>query len=169
MKKIYLASAATACLMFGFTSAVQAQQVYDEKFEITDPTFEQRSAQERALEQGQAAPAAAQPAKPGKKKKGEKKAEAAPEAPPAKWSDTLTVDRIESLRGPSSLLAGVVEPGGMINQISKRPRTRDEVSTKLTVGSWDYVRGELDASLPLNNRLATRFVFVRQAGMCSKH
>ena len=79
-------------------------------------------------------------------------------------SDTLTVDRIESLRGPSSLLAGVVEPGGMINQISKRPRARDEVSTKLTVGSWDYVRGELDASFAPNSRFALRTAIAFQDG-----
>ena len=92
MKKIYLTSVAATCLLAGLTGAVQAQ-VYDEKFEVTDPTFEQRSAEERAMEQGQAAPTAAKPAKPGKKSKGAKKAEAAPPpAPPAKWSDTLTVD-----------------------------------------------------------------------------
>ena len=79
-------------------------------------------------------------------------------------SDTLTVDRIESLRGPSSLLAGVVEPGGMINQISKRPRSRNEVSTKLTVGSWDYVRGELDASFAPSNRFALRTAVAFQDG-----
>jgi len=91
MKKIYLTTVAAACLLSSLTGAVHAQ-VFDEKFEVTDPTFDQRSIEEKAIEQGQAAPAAAQPAKPGKKKKGEKKAEAAPEAPPAKWSDTLTVD-----------------------------------------------------------------------------
>jgi hypothetical protein len=92
MKRIYLTSVAATCLLAGLTGAVQAQ-VYDEKFEVTDPTFEQRSAEERAMEQGQAAPAAAQPAKPGKKSKGAKKAEAAPPpAAPAKWTDTLTVD-----------------------------------------------------------------------------
>jgi Putative beta-barrel porin-2, OmpL-like. bbp2 len=92
MKRIYLTSVAATCLLAGLTGAVQAQ-VYDEKFEVTDPTFEQRSAEERAMEQGQTAPAAAKPSKPGKKIKGAKKAEAAPPpAAPAKWSDTLTVD-----------------------------------------------------------------------------
>ena len=92
MKKIYLASVAATCLLAGLTGAVQAQ-VYDEKFEVTDPTFEQRSAEERAMEQGQTAPAAAQSSKPGKKGKAAKKAEAAPPpAAPAKWTDTLTVD-----------------------------------------------------------------------------
>lgn len=96
MKKIYLTSVAAACLVVGFAGVGQAQQVYDEKYEITDPTFDQRSKEERALEQGQAAPAAAA-AQPGKKQKGAKaakgakKAEAAPE-PQKKWMDTLTVD-----------------------------------------------------------------------------
>ncbi|MBI5694077.1 MAG: TonB-dependent receptor plug domain-containing protein [Verrucomicrobia bacterium] len=71
-------------------------------------------------------------------------------------NDSLTVDRIESLRGPSSLLAGVVEPGGMINQISKRPRTRNEVSVKLTSGSWNYFRGEIDASVAPTRQFAVR-------------
>lgn len=92
MKKIYLSSVAAACMVVGFAAAGQAQQVYDEKYEITDPTFDQRSKEERALEQGQSAPAAA--AKPGKKQKVSKlvkKSEA--EAPkPGKWMDTLTVD-----------------------------------------------------------------------------
>ena len=92
MKKIYLSSVAAACLVVGFTGVGQAQQVYDEKYEITDPTFDQRSKEERALEQGQAAPAAAAPsAKKQKGAKGAKKAEAAPE-PQKKWMDTLTVD-----------------------------------------------------------------------------
>ena len=92
MKKIYLTSVAATCLLAGLTGAVQAQ-VYDEKFEVTDPTFEQRSAEERAMEQGQTAPVAAQSSKPGKKGKAAKKAEAAPPpAAPAKWTDTLTVD-----------------------------------------------------------------------------
>ena len=68
MKKIYLTSVAAACLVTCLTGSVQAQ-VFDEKFEITDPTFEQRSAEEKAMEQGQSAPAVAQSAKPGKKKK----------------------------------------------------------------------------------------------------
>ena len=79
-------------------------------------------------------------------------------------SDTLTVDRVESLRGPSSLLAGVVEPGGMINQISKRPRTRNETTTKLTVGSWNYVRGELDASFAPSRQFALRTALAYQDG-----
>ena len=78
--------------------------------------------------------------------------------------DAATLDRVEVLKGPSSLLAGVSEPGGMINSISKAPRPRLETSLTLRGDSWGMRRGEVDTSLPINHRLATRFVFVRQAG-----
>ncbi len=78
--------------------------------------------------------------------------------------DSATVDRVEVLKGPSSLLAGVSEPGGMINSISKVPRPKRETTVGLRGDNWGMRRGELDASIPLNQRLATRFVWVRQAG-----
>lgn len=78
--------------------------------------------------------------------------------------DSATVDRVEVLKGPSSLLAGVNEPGGMINAISKAPRPRREASITVRGDSWGMRRGEVDTSIPINQRLATRFVWVRQAG-----
>ena len=90
MKWIHLTTVAAAALATGFVSLAQAQ-VYDEKFEITDPTFEQRSKEEKAEEEGKTqgvAPAA----QSSKKRKGVKKSEAPVPAAPAKWTDTLTVD-----------------------------------------------------------------------------
>ena len=78
--------------------------------------------------------------------------------------DSATLDRVEVLKGPSSLLAGVAEPGGMVNSISKTPRPRRETSLSLRGDNWGMRRGEIDTSIPINPRLATRFVFVRQAG-----
>lgn len=78
-------------------------------------------------------------------------------------SDSASVDRIEVLRGPSSLLAGVSEPGGMINQISKRPRRTDQGSIKLTLGSWNYQRLEADFSRNLTRKLAVRAVGALQS------
>lgn len=78
--------------------------------------------------------------------------------------DAATLDRVEVLKGPSSLLAGVSEPGGMVNSISKLPRSRRETSLSVRGDSWGMRRGELDTSVPITNRLATRFVLVRQAG-----
>ena len=78
--------------------------------------------------------------------------------------DAATVDRVEILKGPSSLLAGVVEPGGMINSISKTPRTRKETTVKVLGDKWGMRRAEVDTSIPLNKRLGLRLVWVRQAG-----
>lgn len=73
-------------------------------------------------------------------------------------NDNASIDRIEILRGPSSLLAGVSEPGGMLNIISKRPRSKNESRLKLSIGSWEYFRTELDVSRNPTNRLAIRAV-----------
>jgi outer membrane receptor for ferric coprogen and ferric-rhodotorulic acid len=77
-------------------------------------------------------------------------------------NDNASIDRIEALRGPSSLLSGVVEPGGMINQISKRPRTKQETNVKVSVGSWEYLRTEVDVNLPVTPKFALRAVVAYQ-------
>ena len=79
-------------------------------------------------------------------------------------NDNASIDRIEALRGPSSLLSGVVEPGGMINQISKRPRTKQETSVKVSVGAWEYLRTEVDVNLPVTPKFALRAVAAYQDG-----
>lgn len=78
--------------------------------------------------------------------------------------DSATMDRVEVLKGPSSLLAGVAEPGGMLNSISKLPRPKRETTVTVRSDNWGMRRGELDTSLPLSPRLATRLVLVRQSG-----
>ena len=79
-------------------------------------------------------------------------------------NDNASIDRIEALRGPSSLLSGVVEPGGMINQISKRPRTKAETNVKLSLGSWEYLRAEVDVNLPVTPKFGLRAVAAYQDG-----
>ncbi len=79
-------------------------------------------------------------------------------------NDNASIDRIEVLRGPSSLLSGVVEPGGMINEISKRPRTKAETSVKVSTGSWEYFRAEVDVNQPVTPKLALRAVLAYQDG-----
>ncbi|PHX86801.1 MAG: hypothetical protein CK538_01745 [Opitutia bacterium] len=79
-------------------------------------------------------------------------------------NDNASIDRIEALRGPSSLLSGVVEPGGMINQISKRPRTKQETTVKVSVGAWEYLRTEVDVNLPVTPKFALRAVVAYQDG-----
>jgi iron complex outermembrane receptor protein len=77
-------------------------------------------------------------------------------------TDAATFDRVEVLKGPSSLLAGVSEPGGLINFISKRPRTRAGYYVRALTDSRGMYRGEIDANLPLTDRAAVRVVGVHQ-------
>lgn len=60
------------------------------------------------------------------------------------------VERIEVLKGPSSLLYGQVEPGGLINVITKQPQTTPDYKLKYT-GDTDKATSKLlfDATGPL--------------------
>lgn len=65
----------------------------------------------------------------------------------AGWTGNM--DRIEVLKGPSSLFFGQVQPGGIINYISKKPLTEESYSFGQEFGSWGSVSSDLDASVPL--------------------
>jgi len=64
--------------------------------------------------------------------------------------DLQGVESIEVLKGPASALYGRFEPGGVINFVSKRPRTAFGGEAFVTGGSYDYIRGGLDVTGPLN-------------------
>ena len=64
--------------------------------------------------------------------------------------DPYTLERIEVLKGPASVLFGQNQPGGMINLVSKRPTTEARHQVKFGLGSYDRVNGALDFSGPLD-------------------
>ena len=73
--------------------------------------------------------------------------------------DTATLERIEVLKGPSSVLFGRAEPGGLINLVSKRPLESAAYSLEQEIGSFDHYRTTLDAGGPLlGDDLLYRFV-----------
>lgn len=60
-------------------------------------------------------------------------------------TDNYSTERIEVVRGPSSLLYGQSEPGGLINTITKRPvYGRNFYALKSRVSSYGSIRGEVD-------------------------
>lgn len=63
--------------------------------------------------------------------------------------DTATVERIEVVKGPSSLLYGSSSPGGVVNYETKKPLPEQYASVRLVAGSWKKLRGEIDAGGPL--------------------
>lgn len=64
-------------------------------------------------------------------------------------SDTATVERIEIVKGPSSLLYGSSSPGGVVNYETKKPISYRQDSLRLIVGSYSKYRAELDSGGPL--------------------
>ena len=66
--------------------------------------------------------------------------------------DPYTLERIEVLKGPSSVLYGQNQPGGLINMVSKRPTTEQQNQIKLGAGSYNRVNGAFDTSGPIDDQ-----------------
>jgi iron complex outermembrane recepter protein len=61
------------------------------------------------------------------------------------------IERVEVLKGPASVLYGQIEPGGIINFVTKQPVDRPYYSGDLEIGSFNFYRPSLDISGPLTN------------------
>lgn len=61
------------------------------------------------------------------------------------------VDQVEVLKGPASLLYGLVLPGGLVNMVSKRPQAEAFARADVTVASHDFYQGTLDMGTPLSD------------------
>ncbi|AFZ29175.1 TonB-dependent siderophore receptor [Gloeocapsa sp. PCC 7428] len=65
--------------------------------------------------------------------------------------DLANIERIEVLKGPASaIFGGAIEPGGLINIITKQPLEEPFYSAELQAGSFGFVRSTVDLSGPLN-------------------
>jgi len=80
------------------------------------------------------------------------------------YLDLATVEQIEVLKGPASVLYGQANPGGFINLVSKRPQDVASYNATLAGGSYGFFRTEVDINQPLtsDNRFTSRFVFAYQ-------
>ncbi|MCO8166414.1 TonB-dependent siderophore receptor [Pseudomonas sp. 21LCFQ02] len=66
--------------------------------------------------------------------------------------DPYTLERIEVLKGPASVLYGQNQPGGIVNMVSKRPSATPLHEIVLGGGSWDRKYGAFDVSAPLDDQ-----------------
>lgn len=76
---------------------------------------------------------------------------------------SATTERVEVLKGPASLLYGALEPGGLINVISKKPQY--QWGTRIDAGSYSFGGGNLavDVTGPIaDSGLAFRLIAERQ-------
>jgi iron complex outermembrane receptor protein len=65
------------------------------------------------------------------------------------YVDTVSVERVEVVKGPSSVLYGQVAPGGTVNYITKRPGTKSSASVNAQVGTDSFWRTSLDLNQPI--------------------
>jgi iron complex outermembrane receptor protein len=59
------------------------------------------------------------------------------------------VENIEVLKGSAAILYGQVEPGGVVNVITKQPQAQPYYSAQQQFGSYDFYRTSVDATGPL--------------------
>lgn len=64
--------------------------------------------------------------------------------------DLANVERVEVLKGPSSVMVGLSEPGGVINIVTRAPTQKFSLGAAFQAGSFDFYRAELSVSGPLN-------------------
>ena len=61
------------------------------------------------------------------------------------------VESIDVLKGPAAILYGQVEPGGIVNVVTKQPQATPAYSAEAQVGSYAFYRALADATGPLTS------------------
>lgn len=65
--------------------------------------------------------------------------------------ETAGLERIEVLKGPAAIMYGRIEPGGLINRVSKRPQAEALTTVEQEVGSHQHSRTSLDSTGAVGN------------------
>jgi iron complex outermembrane recepter protein len=63
--------------------------------------------------------------------------------------DPAFLDRVDILKGPAAMLYGRVQPGGIVNFVTKRPQEEAANSIQTQFGSWGLSRTTIDTTGPL--------------------
>lgn len=67
------------------------------------------------------------------------------------FAEIANIERVEVLKGPASILFGQIEPGGLINVVTKKPLNEPFYEAELQVGSRGFVRPRIDISGPVTS------------------
>lgn len=65
--------------------------------------------------------------------------------------EMANVESVEVLKGPTAVLYGLVEPGGMVNVATKQPLATPYYALQQQFGSYDLYRTTIDATGPLTD------------------
>ena len=66
------------------------------------------------------------------------------------------IDRMEVIKGSNAAIYGRSSPGGMVNMISKAPKTRESQKVTFNYGSYGTERVTLEATGPLPSPRSAR-------------
>lgn len=72
-------------------------------------------------------------------------------------TDSINIDRIEVVFGPSALLYGFGEYGGIVNYHPKAPGPKQASEVTFTYGSWDFTRSTIDVTGPVSKTWDVRY------------
>lgn len=76
--------------------------------------------------------------------------------------DSQFMERIEVLMGPASVLYGSMQPGAVINVVTKTPREEFHLEAAAELGSFDHQRFTLDVGGPITDSVSVRLNAVYQ-------
>lgn len=70
--------------------------------------------------------------------------------------NTTNAESVKVIKGPASITYGQVEPGGLVDIVTKKPLSERRIYTEMRVGSFDNRHLIVDVSIPVNQRFAFR-------------
>lgn len=80
--------------------------------------------------------------------------------------DLATVEQVEVIKGPASMLYGRIEPGGLVNRVMKSPQARPALSADVQLGDEGLRRATADVTGALD---AAGTLLVRLIGAHTQH
>ncbi len=91
----------------------------------------------------------------------------------AYWDlEPYSLERVDIVRGPSSVLYGQTAPGGLINQVSKRPQAESSNEINLSFGNYDRreISGDFTGALDKDGKVLYRLTaLARDSGTQTNH
>ncbi|MGH8612554.1 MAG: TonB-dependent siderophore receptor, partial [Gammaproteobacteria bacterium] len=73
--------------------------------------------------------------------------------------DLANIEQVEVLKGPAAVLYGRIEPGGIINFVTKKPLTQPYYALQQQFGSYDFYRTTVDATGPIDGEKTLLYRF----------
>jgi iron complex outermembrane recepter protein len=67
------------------------------------------------------------------------------------FTSPSSVERVEVLKGPASVLYGQLEPGGLVNLVTKKPLSDPYYAAEFTAGSYSFYSPSIDISGPVTS------------------